>query len=100
VHLEGFAGGIVALQKLVLDVGLAGRRDQRRRPVLGRCCADAGVIAAIGATSKVDRANQRFLPTFISGTLLSETRGLPTATVRVNTTTLRLFTERQPDCTN
>ena len=36
VNLEGLAGGIVALQQLVLDVRLAGRGDQRRRPVLGR----------------------------------------------------------------
>ena len=35
VNLESLAGGIVALQQLVLDVRLAGRRDQRRRPVLG-----------------------------------------------------------------
>ena len=35
VNPEGLAGGGVALQQLVLDVRLAGRGDQRRRPVLG-----------------------------------------------------------------
>src|SRR6516165_5663757 len=35
MNFEGLAGGIVALQELVLDVWLAGGSDQRRRPVLG-----------------------------------------------------------------
>ena len=35
MNLEVLAGGIVALQKLVLDVRFAGRGDQRGCPVLG-----------------------------------------------------------------
>ena len=36
MNLEGLAGGIVALEKLGLDLRLAGGRDERRRPILGR----------------------------------------------------------------
>ena len=32
VHLELLAGGVVALQELVLDVRLAGRGNERRSP--------------------------------------------------------------------
>ena len=52
VDLEVLAGGIVAQQQLVLDVGLAGRRDQRRRPVLGR---EDSLISVRGGTSPGQR---------------------------------------------
>ena len=32
VNLEVLSGGVITRQQLVLDVGLAGRRDQRRAP--------------------------------------------------------------------
>src|SRR5437762_14196555 len=36
MNLEGLAGSVVALQKFVGDIGFARRREQRRRPILGR----------------------------------------------------------------